>query len=285
MWLWIALLWCVAAVAFAVVHHRMRRAVPRYPAAVRGFVLRFENELATAHPGVQFLGMLPERFACLLCIDGQETPVGLHDAFRHAEAFPDGFAAMVAQLIAEIRSVGLDRAEELEFATASALLLPQVRSADWLRQQGTFGDSGLVHTALNDDLVVVYVIDDANSMVFVCRAHLQRWRKTVADVHSLAVANLARAGRDLPAVNAERPLLLQSGDGFDAARLLLLEQQEGLLVAVPDRDTLWAGSVADQDLARLMATTEAIAEHAPHPVSGRVFRVMDGRLEAVSDPD
>lgn len=241
--------------------------------------------MAAAHPSVAFLGMLPDRFACLLRVDGQETPVGLHDAFRHAEAFPGDFATMVAQLLADIRAIGLDRADELEFATAAPLLMPQVRSSAWLLQQGTFGDSGLVSTRLNDDLAVVYVLDDAASMVFVCRAHLRRWQRSVEDVHNLALANLARLGRNGLSGAGERPLLLQSNDGFDAARLLLLEQQEGLLVAVPDRDTLWAGPADGQDLAQLMATTEAIASRAPHPVSPRVFQVRGGRLESVSGPD
>lgn len=283
--MWVCLGWCCLGLAAASLHHRLRRRSGAYPPEVAAFLLQFETELAAAHPEVAFLGMLPDRFACLLRVDGQETAVGLHDAFRHAEAFPDGFAAMVARLVADIRAMGLDRADELEFATAAPLLLPQVRSVAWLQQQGTFGDSGLVSTRLNDELVVVYVLDDASSMVFVCRAHLRRWQRTVDDVHNLAVANLARLGRNGLSGARERPLVLQSQDGFDAARLLLLEQQEGLLVAVPDRDTLWAGRADGQDLAELMATTEAIASRSAHPVSPRVFRVKDGRLEPVADPD
>ena len=78
-----------------------------------------------------------------------------------------------------LRDVGLDRSDELEFGAAAPLLMPQVRSREWLIAQGTFGDSGLIHTALNEDLVVVYVVDDESSMLFVCRAHLKRWGRSV----------------------------------------------------------------------------------------------------------
>ncbi|MCK5940868.1 MAG: DUF1444 family protein [Planctomycetes bacterium] len=272
------------ALGGAVLHHRLRQRSSRYPPEVAAFVLELENELTAAHPRVRFLGMLPDRFACLLSVDGQETPVGLHDAFRHAEAFPEAFPRMVAQLVEDIREVGLDRADDLDFATAAELLMPQVRSRSWLDEQGTFGDSGLVYTALNDDLATVYVVDDRSCMVFVCRAHLERWQKSAADLHNLALANLAALGRNgLDEASAEA-VLLQSGDGFDASRVLLLEQREGLLVAVPDRDTLWAAPEEGQNLEALMSATEDLADRAPHPVSGKVFRVRDGRLEPVEAP-
>ena len=286
MWLWVVLGWCGAALAVAVLHHRLRRAEPNYPPEVAAFLLRFETELAANHPEVRFLGMLPDRFACLLEVAGQQTPVSLHEAFRHAEAFPDSFARMVDRLLCDIREVGLDRVGDYDFAAAAPLLLPQVRSRQWLDQQGCFGDSGLVHRRLNDELVTVYVIDDPQCMVFVCRAHLQRWRKSEADLHNLAVGNLARLGTaGLPVAGAALPsTLVHSGDGYDAARVLLLEQTEGLLVAIPDRDTLWVGPESGQNLEQLMATTEQLAQGAAHPVSGHVWRLKDGRLQAVTPP-
>lgn len=271
--------WCVLAVVVAIAHHRMRQRSGPYPPEVAAFMLRFETELAESHPSVAFLGLVPERFACLLRVEGQETVVGLHEAYRHAEAFPDEFTRMVANLLGEVREIGLGRVSDVDFATAATSLMPQVRSKLWLAQQGSFGDSGLVHRAMNDDLVVVYVIDAPSTMVFVCREHLRRWRKSVDDLHHLAVGNLVRRGvAGLPKGGVAGPTVLHSGDGYDATRVLLLEAQEGLLVAMPDRDTLWVGPEQGQDLAQLMATTEAIAEQAAHPVSPQVYRLTDGQL-------
>ena len=284
MWMWFGVGWCALALAGVVLHHRLRSKSSRYPPEVAAFVLQLESELVAAHPGVQFLGMLPDRFACLMCVDGQETPVGLYEAFRHVEAFPESLTRMVAQLVGDIREVGLDCADELDFATAAQLLMPQVRCKDWLDEQGTFGDSGLVHTPINDQLVTVYVVDDSNCMVFLCRAHLKRWQKEAQDLHNLALTNLARLGRNgIDDVSAEA-VLLQSGDGFDASRLLLIDQQEGLLVAVPDRDTLWAGPEEGQNIEQLMSVTEQIADRSQYPVSSLLFRVKDGRLEPVQEP-
>jgi uncharacterized protein YtpQ (UPF0354 family) len=271
--------------ALAWVHHRLGRVRGGCPPEVAAFMLRLETELASSHPGVQFLGMLPDRFACLLRVDGQETPVGLHEAWRHAQAFPDAFARMVARLLADVGKTGLDRVGDIDFADAAPMLMPQVRSRAWAEQQGSFGDAALVQQPLNHDLVTVYVIDDPHCMVFVCREHLRRWRKSEADLHNLALANLVRLGGE--AIDAQiastEPMVLQSGDGFDAARVLLLEQAEGLLVAIPDRDTLWVGPATGQDLEQLMATTEAIARQSSHPVSASLYRVTDGQLAPLSE--
>ncbi|MBL8724914.1 MAG: DUF1444 family protein [Planctomycetes bacterium] len=283
-WLWVG--WAVAALVAVVWFRRLLQPLQPYPPEVAAFLLRFETELALRHPGVLFLGMLGEGFGCLLRVDGQEVPVGLAAAFRRAEAFPSAFPAMVDSLVAEVRERGLDRVDDCEFAAAAPRLLPQVRSRQWLEQRGCFGDSGLVHRPLHRDLVVVYALDDGQSMVFVCRAHLQRWRRTVDDVHNLALANLAaRSDARQLQVPADQPVLLRSGDGYDAARALLLAPpQEGLLVAVPDRDTLWFSTAAGQDLATLMATTEDLAQQAAHPVSPQLWRVTNGGFEAVSAP-
>lgn len=286
MWLWAGLGWCAVAVALALLHHRLRSARPGYPPEVAAFLLRFETVLAANHPDVQFLGMLPERFACLMRVRGQETPVALHDAWRQAEAFPDGFERMVARLVTDIAEVGLDRVDDLDFAAAAPLLMPQVRSRAWVDGQGSFGGAALVHRPMNDELATVYVVDDAQSMVFVCREHLRRWRKTEVDVHNIALANLARSGTGkLEGTQAtQEPLLVQTGDGFDAARVLLLEQAEGLLVAIPDRDTLWVGPEEGQNIEHLMATTEEIAQKSAHPVSPSLWRVRDGRLAPLTEP-
>ena len=256
---------------------------PRLPTGVRDFLCAFELELQR-HPQVEYLGLLPGQFACLLRVYGQETPVSMQDLFRRAEAFPSTLGSLVDRLVAEIQEVGLDRVSDHEWGGAATAILPQVRSREWVERHGRFGDAALVSRPLSGDLAIVYVIDDPQAMVFVCRAHLQRWRRSEEDLNRLALANLQRrAGDGLSAAVASRePTLLQTGDGYDAARVLLLDQLDkvdGLLVAMPDRDVLWVAREEGQDLARLMSVTEAMARSAPHPVSAGVFRVTGGHLE------
>lgn len=283
MWLWIAG-WAAASLVLIAAHRRFRRSLPAIDPEVVAFLVRLETELSRSHPDVAFLGVLPDRFVCLLRVEGQETVVSLHELLRHADASDDAFTRLVAGLVTDIREVGLDRVGDLDFAAAAGMLLPQVRSRDWVDRQGTFGDAGLVYTEIAAGLCVAYVVDGDSSMVFVCRAHLRRWGKTIADVHNLAVANLRQLGRPFPTTPVNEPIVVQTQDGFDAARVLLLEPRDGLLVAIPDRDTLWVGPESGQDLAQLMAATECIAAGSSHAVSPRLYRLTAGRLEPVADP-
>lgn len=282
MWLWIGAAWLAAAWAAVLVHHRWRQRAPAIDPRFATFALRLENEIEQQHPNVRFLGMLPDRFACLLAVDGQETVVALHGLFSHADNGTDGFTRAVARLLGEVRDVGLDHIDDDDgdFAFVAASLLPQVRARAWLSEHGTFGDSGIAHRALGERLVVVYVIDEGADMVFVCRKHLQRWCKTEAEVHDLAVVNLASRCAPLPERVRGNGLVLRSRDGYDAARvLLLLGSDEELLVALPDRDTLWVGRAREVDVAKVTAAVEAVAANAPHPVEGGLFRLTAGQLE------
>jgi uncharacterized protein YtpQ (UPF0354 family) len=246
----------------------------------RDFVLRFQAALAT-HPRVEYRGMLPGRFACLLRVEGQDTAVALHELYRRAEAFPGSLPAAVAALVDEIAELGLDRIADHDFASVATAILPQVRSRKWIAANGRFGDAALVHRQLTDDLAVVYVVDDAEAMVFVCQGHLRLWRRSAEDLHHLAISNLQRrGGLQFCVRQADRePVLVQSGDGYDAARVLLLDDVDGLLVAMPDRDLLWIASDQGQDLPALSAAAATMAQTSQHPVSDRIYRLRGGCLE------
>ncbi|MBM3961354.1 MAG: hypothetical protein FJ306_05560 [Planctomycetes bacterium] len=285
MWTWIATAWLAAAGVALYAHGRLRRRGFAMDPDDAAFLMRFENELDRCHRDVGFLGMLPDRVACLLCVDGQETVVSLHGLRPFAEAPGDEFTRRVASLLGEVRDVGLHRVEGIgaDFATACGNLLPQVRTRAWLDEHGAFGDSGLVHRALAEGLVVVYVLDDGPDMVFVCRRHLQRWRRSEPDLYQIACANLAATGAPLPAALPAEGLVLRSGDGFDAARvLLLLDAATELVVGLPDRDTLFVGDPLRVDVARIEAAVAAVAANAPHPVTDALYRLNGGRLQPVA---
>jgi len=71
----------------------------------------------------------------------------------------------------------------------------------------------------------------------VCRAHLKFWERTEEDVFHLANQNLRRISTaDMPVPSTtDGPVRVGEGDGYDAARVLLLDPDKarGLLIAIP----------------------------------------------------
>lgn len=274
MGLWLTVGWCVAAVALAALLHRLQRGRRARGAQIDAFRDRLRVELMR-HEDAFLVGMLPGRFSGLLRVRGQDTAVGLGDLFRRWLAFPEGFGPLVDRLLDEIEERALDRLEHHEFGGVSTDLMPQVRSRAWVEAQGRFGDAALVSRPWGSDLAVVYVVDDPDTMTYVCRAHLQRWRRSAEDVHQLAMQNLQRrAGNAKDAfAEADTPLMLQTGDGYDAARALLMPSEPPTLVAMPDRDVLWLARDTGQDTAPLLQKAHTMCVAAAHPISDRIYRL------------
>lgn len=276
-----SLMIAVAAVSLA----RRRRAPPDIGIADRA-VRTLRLHLAARHPDVRFRGRLAGACAGLFEVDGQEVPVSLQRFLVQLEAFPDAAAMLVARLVEDLRGAALEVPEGHVFGEVATAILPQVRSLDWLTACGPrFGDSALVSRPLGADLVVCFVVDGPTAMTFVCRRHLELWGRSLDEVERLACANLRRrtgTGAVRPAADGT-PLLVTRGDGYDAARLLLVDpaHADRLLVAVPERDVLWLSGTAGADLRALLEHTAAQAKRSARPVSPRVYVLENGCLRAL----
>ncbi len=151
-------------------------------------------------------------------------------------------------------------------------------------------------------LPVVYTMAAGGFDVVVNGDHLLSWGVEPADIQDAAMRNLSNWSASAPwtsEVSGNRHLISsQTGDGFDAVRILLPEVGAYLLrelgpfgrvlVGVPDRDLLIAGSMrpGDRDFASLFASF--ILEHsggAHEPIDRRVFELSDGRLLEFGGPN
>lgn len=247
---------------------------------------RLRRDLQSRHPAVAWLGFVPHTSTVVLRIEGQETLVPLGRLQRRAEVFPEAFERLVDQLLDEAREFGSERVSQLRFERVAGDLFPQVRSLDWLQAgAGRFGDQGLVATPLFADLVVVVAIDREDRLTFVPRGLARQWDRQPAELVGLAVRNLRRRlGVESLPVAEESGVVLDRGDGFDAACACLLDapRREGLCIAVPDRDLLWYGRPSEDAVHELARAAVALHAAANHPVSPALYRVRGGRVESVT---
>jgi hypothetical protein len=144
-------------------------------------------------------------------------------------------------------------------------------------------------------LSVVYAMPGTGFDVIVNADHLLSWGVTVEVVQDTALANLAAWSATATwtdEVSGERRLISSdTGDGWDAARILLTEVRDKLvaelggtgriLIGLPERHLLIAGTLrpGDDEFAALFA--EFVVEHsggADEPVDRRVFELVDGHL-------
>lgn len=150
-------------------------------------------------------------------------------------------------------------------------------------------------------LPVVYSLNAGSFDVIVNGDHLLSWGVQPAAIQDAAMRNLAAWSAVAPwtdeASGDRRLLSSDSGDGWDAARILLPDIREHLgrelgatgrvLVGLPERHLLIAGTLrpGDEEFAGLFA--EFVVEHsggADEPIDRRVFELVDGRLVEFGAP-
>jgi Protein of unknown function (DUF1444) len=141
----------------------------------------------------------------------------------------------------------------------------------------------LTGTALEINLVIDY----PNTMAYVTEDMLKKTNKSAEDLLDLALANLRETTDEdfFEQVSEELDIFVgHSGDGYDAARALLIEDllpsfPAGFLVAIPSRDELAVWPVSYEALSKIhvikMFAQDNFRAHA-YPVSEDVFWVWHG---------
>jgi hypothetical protein len=236
-----------------------------------------------------------------------ESPGALRDHAPDVLAPIDASAPVSGHTPPPEHHGSVSESPEHEWSAAQSILFPILRPpgtpgmvvAD-IDQAALTADAARSHSQpLVDEgpagLVVVYGLHAGGFDVIVNGDHVLSWGVPIAQIQEAALANLSAwsAGAAwTDEVSGERRLLSSdTGDGWDAARILLPEVLDRLsselgatgrvLVGIPERHVLIAGALrpGDDEFARLFA--EFVVEHsggADEPIDRRVFEVVDGRL-------
>jgi uncharacterized protein YtpQ (UPF0354 family) len=140
------------------------------------------------------------------------------------------------------------------------------------------------------DLMITYVIDEERSFAYINEDHLDRWKVSVEDLHRQAIENLRRRTDDrvtYTAVGAgeQRLFIFNSGDGYDATRLLLSdvladwarEVPGRLVIGIPNRDFLIAFSDANSEVLRgVAAQVQSDAAQREYGLTEQLFTLANG---------
>ncbi len=198
---------------------------------------------------------------------------------------------------------------EHDWAAAAPVVIPVLRPAGTAgiraAEVGTPAAAAGDTRPLVDDgpcgIAIVYALPAAGYDVFASGDHLAAWGVSVAELRATALANLARWSSAAPwtdEVDGSRRIRSSAtGDGADAARILLPEARAELtaalgaaggrvLVGLPERHLLVAGSLApdDAEFAGQLAEFVAIsADGADEPVDARLFELREDRLVELAD--
>jgi hypothetical protein len=241
-----------------------------------------------------------------------DAPGALRDHAPDVLAPIDASAPVSGHVVAPTSSASIAETPEHDWQAAAAIIFPGLRPVGTQGLPVTEIDSAVLaadaartHSQpLLDEgpagLPVVYTLNAGAYDVIVNGDHLLSWGVAPAAVQDAAMANLrgwSATAAWTDEVSGERRLLSSdTGDGWDASRIILPEVRERLtrelgpvgrvLIGVPERHLLIAGALRpdDKEFAALFA--EFIVEQsggADEPIDRRVFELVDGHLVEFTD--
>lgn len=181
-------------------------------------------------------------------------------------------------------------APAMPFAEARSRILPRLVGAAFLdKLAGSPAAEQLALTQLHGDVRLGYILDHGDRARFLRTAEVEAWALQDGELLLAALENLAARSARARLMRLDelsgRFVVASSGDGLDAARLLLpglhgllaAELGEHIAVAVPHRDMLVACDAHDaRAVAGLQRRAQDESRRAPHPVSGEVFLLRPG---------
>ena len=139
------------------------------------------------------------------------------------------------------------------------------------------------------DLMIAYVIDEDRSVAYINEEHLDRWSVSAQDLHEQSLVNLRRRTEDVKYTTVgdgeQRLFIFNSGDGYDASRLLLSEVLAewarmvpgNLVIGAPNRDFLIAFSDANPEILRAVAMqVQADAAGRDYGLTDQLFTLVKG---------
>lgn len=252
-------------------------------------VLAFELELAEQRPDLQ----IEQQFELELTLTGN-VAVDL----RRIAATTEPDARSVREAAKKLATLlpGANGSPAIPWAEARDILLPRLVSTSFLAEIRNAHEAGgaLAARALVGDLHVALVLGYEGRARYVREDEVATWIVGEQGAHDQALANLARrsvAARFSEVLTDAGVLVVaRSGDGLDAARLLLpglfdvlSRVLEGpIVVGVPHRDTLVAACARGSALEVLRARVTDDAARAPHSISTGLFEVTREGLRTFS---
>ena len=210
--------------------------------------------------------------------------IGLENLYRRARGTDRcEWPAMIREFLGHISETLDGMSIPNDLTTIASQLRPRL-GRPFSREGNTFPwGIPLPGTGLEINLV----LDFSHTMAYVTEDMIEKTKKTAEDLLEVALANLRSAtGHDFfEKVSDELEIFVgHSGDGYDAARALLIEDllpesPAGYLVAIPSRDELAVWPVSFAALSKVHAiklfAEDNFRNHA-YPVTDDVFWVWRG---------
>jgi uncharacterized protein YtpQ (UPF0354 family) len=216
--------------------------------------------------------------------NGADVTADLSNFYAAYARNPAQLDAVVQTFVRVMLGIQPDRSAS-DYAALAGRLYPMLKPLEMLAEVRERNLPMLAYREFLADLIIAYVIDEERSVSYINEEHLERWDVDVQDVHERAIENLRRRTEEdvrytVVGESEQRLFIFNSGDGYDATRLLLSDVLSGwarevpgnLVIGVPNRDFLIAFSDANPEILRAVAAqVQADAAQREYALTEQLF--------------
>jgi hypothetical protein len=237
----------------------------------------------------EILKVVPEKFPLVrlargvdsfsLRVNGSEYK--LEDLYRLTLLHPEDMRHRIERWIVELLRAGEGSPDrEGSFEELKDRILPMVLTEKEVQAR----HSQTQTQPLVSGLFVGYAIDSDRSIAYIPRLQFESWGISQDDLHETALDNLVSRSESMAAQDEDGKIsliLFQTGDGYDASRLLLPTLHERLrehlgspfAAAIPHRDILLCFRNDEETVGRVKGQVVEDFRKMPHQVSDKLLLV------------
>lgn len=252
------------------------------------FAADIERRLV-AEPTVDFLGR--EGDILQVCVANQRMRVDLTNFYNAYTQAPEHLDLVYSTLLRVLHEQTPAR-EARTFTEVADRVMPMLKPITLLNAVFEKKLPMLAYRPFLADLIIAYVIDEPQRVAYINERHLERWGIGEHQLHERALANLAartheRAHFLMTGEGAQRLIVANTQDGYDATRLLLPDLLASwqphfpgkMVIGIPNRDFLIAFSDADQDILTSVAhQIQLDAAQREYSLTDQLFTIEDGQI-------
>ncbi|KAB8141911.1 DUF1444 family protein [Chloroflexia bacterium SDU3-3] len=227
-----------------------------------------------------------------LSVADEPVECDLQPFFEAYQKRPELLDAIVQTLVRVIQGEQRPSGES-DYTTLADRIFPMLKRVDLLVGVRERNLPMLAYRDFLADLIITYVVEEQGGVTYINEEHLERWDVNVQDLHEQAVENLRRRTGEISAVSSgqaeQRLFIFNSGDGYDATRMLLFDLLESwaqhtpgnLVIGIPNRDFLIAFSDADPDiLSNIAIQIQSDSAQRQHGLTDQLFTLSGGQVRA-----
>jgi hypothetical protein len=221
-------------------------------------------------------------------VNGQQA--GLENLYRLVSLHPQETSHHVDRWMVELLRFSEGSPDQsAEFGQIKDRIYPMILAKNDLKTH-----PGILFDSVLENLIVSYVVDSPQTVAYVPRAQLPRWKMTLEELHAVAMENLVKRSEAVAAHAAQDEegkinlVLFQTMDGYDATRILLPTLHDRLremlgspfAAAIPNRDILLCFRNDPQTVERLHSQIKADYKRMPHQVTEQLLLVTADGIAA-----